>query len=129
MEAILHSIGIERETCDAKITKHKVSRAFLGVIFVALSMVTPGKVYAQQDEIPPASPEESVVGDPASTSPETSERIVSGRPALYSVKRALHPVAWFEAGVRPVLKLVESAGFDKLASEQESTRVLPALPE
>ncbi len=106
-----------------KITKHKVARAFLGVIFVALSMVTPGNVYAQQDEIPPATPEEQpVVADPASTSPETSERIVSGRPALYSFKRALHPVAWFEAGVRPALKLAENAGFGNPASEQESTR-------
>ena len=107
-----------------KTTKHKVLRAFLGVIFVALSMGTPGNVYGQQDEIPPATPEkQAVVADPASTSPEPSDRIVGGRPALYSAKRALHPVAWFEAGVRPILKLVESAGFDKLASEQESTGV------
>jgi hypothetical protein len=74
MEAILHSIGIETGVCDAKTTKHKVARAFLGVIFVALSMVTPGTVYGQQEEIPPAPPKNNTVAaDPASTSPEASE--------------------------------------------------------
>src|SRR5262245_13610335 len=48
---------------------------------------------------------------------QQTERIVDGRPRLYFVKRAIHPVTWLEAGVRPVVRSAESGWLHKLATK------------
>jgi len=58
---------------------------------------------AQQSDIP-VNPQAEPTK--AATQPE---RIVEGRPPLYSVKRVLHPITWIYAGIRPVLGIAEKA--------------------
>jgi len=90
-----------------KLLNDRASRAFLVVVFVAFSF--PGLLRAQQAEIPA----EGVAN------PSQSERIVDGRPVLHSVKRGLHPVAWFEGGVRPLLRLAEGVGAGQFQSDPD----------
>ena len=90
-----------------KLLNERVDRAFLVVVFIALSF--PGLLQAQQAEIP---------AEGAANSSQ-SERIVDGRPVLHSVKRGLHPVAWFEGGVRPLLRLAESVGAGRFQSDPD----------
>jgi outer membrane protein assembly factor BamA len=93
-----------------KLLNDRTDRAFLVVVFVALSF--PGLLHAQQDEIPPAPAEGAAIAS-------QSERIVDGRPVLHSVKRALHPVAWFESGFLPLARLAERAGAGRLESDPD----------
>ena len=48
--------------------------------------------------------------------PENQDRIVEGRPALYSFKRAIHPLTWIEAGTKPILRLGESGWLNRMIS-------------
>src|SRR5678815_546194 len=73
---------------------------FVALTFTFLSTT----LLAQQSEIP-ANPQAAPT--PAATQPE---RIVEGRPPLYSVKRVLHPITWVYAGIRPVLGIAEKSG-------------------
>jgi outer membrane protein assembly factor BamA len=49
----------------------------------------------------------TVLAVPPLRAQETGERIVDRRPRLYTIKRALHPLAWFEAGTRPLFGFAE----------------------
>lgn len=101
-----------------KLTGSHVNRVLSVVAFAAFALFPPANLYAQQDEIPPAPAEESVATDPATAG--GSERIVEGRPALYSFKRGLHPIAWLEGGIiRPMLNMAEKAGFDRVSAKGE----------
>jgi outer membrane protein assembly factor BamA len=43
-----------------------------------------------------------------------SDRIVDGRPALYSVKRTANPLTWIEAAIRPVFRSAEDGRLHQL---------------
>src|SRR5262245_2502865 len=92
------------------------------VYLSALTIFTPVSL-AQQDEIPPAPPTVSSPEDSdASPASLPAERIVDGRPNLYGLKRAVHPVSWVQAGVRPVLRLFERAGLGDAPGEEKAPR-------
>src|SRR5438132_7189458 len=52
------------------------------------------------------------------TQPQTTERIVDGRPALYSFKRAVHPLTWLEVAVKPVFRSAESGRLNTLITRK-----------
>ena len=89
-----------------------VPRIFPAILLLAFSMSSPGLLYPQQSEIPPVALEEPSTD--GATQPERtaaeSERIVEGRPRLYSLKRFLHPVSWLESGMRPLLRVIGNTG-------------------
>jgi hypothetical protein len=94
----------------SKISSPYVIRSFVATVYVAL--IGAVVAFAQQGEIPPLPPEPAgVEAVPAESAPEEGEgRIVEERPSLYSVKRALHPFAWIEAGLRPLARLGDKFG-------------------
>ena len=93
------------------------------VVFLsALTIFTP-VAPAQQDEIPPAPPTLSSSEDSNTPDAPRAERIIEARPRLYGVTRFLHPVSWTQAGARPVLRLIERAGFGNVASEEKAPRI------
>jgi hypothetical protein len=49
------------------------------------------------------------------------ERIVTERPRLYSLKRDLNPISWLEAGVSPLMRLME-----RLAPTKNGSAIQPA---
>ena len=61
-------------------------------------------------------------GNAAAQSAE-SDRIVDGKPSLYAVERALHPVSWLEGAVRPLLRAVGKAGFENFGADNRSPRI------
>lgn len=99
-----------------KFSRSHVERAlFIAVVFAFLALPAT-TLYAQQDEIPPTSADEAG-GAQVPAAEQDSERIVDGRPNLYSLKRGLHPIAWVEGGfIRPLLGVAEKAGFEKFAA-------------
>lgn len=82
-------------------------RLFRGVLCITLLAGFVSQLSAQ-DAAPDTSPGES--------EQQQTERIVDGRPRLYSLERAIHPLAWIEAGVRPVIRSAESGFLHKLAT-------------
>jgi outer membrane protein assembly factor BamA len=55
---------------------------------------------------------------------QQTERIVDGRPRLYFLERAMHPVTWIEAGVRPIIRSAESGRLHKLATRpRDDTKI------
>ena len=98
-----------------KFSRSHVERALFVAAVIAFLVHPAANLYAQQDEIPPATVEQSDGGPVAAE--QGSDRIVDGRPNLYSVKRALHPIAWVEGGViRPLLGLAQKGGFERVGS-------------
>src|SRR5262245_2947944 len=57
----------------------------------------------------PAFAQEPIPDAPSSdTDPVQTDRIVDGRPPLYSFKRAIHPFTWLEKVPKPLLRSAES---------------------
>src|SRR6266481_6391504 len=48
--------------------------------------------------------------------PANGDRIVSGRPPLYTFKRDINPLTWFEWGVAPIFRAAESGWIHRLAT-------------
>jgi len=94
-----------------------VPRPFPALLLLALSIFVPGLLHAQQSEIPPAT-----LDQPVAEGQHEPERIVEGRPRLYSVKRFLHPVSWLEGGVRPLLRVIGNAGEGAASPGQKAVR-------
>jgi hypothetical protein len=94
-----------------------VPRAFLAPLLLTILIpgLVPSAVHAQQSEIPPAPADQSAVQEQ-----QEPERIVEGRPRLYTVKRFLHPVSWLEGGVRPLLRVMGNMGEGDTSSEQKA---------
>jgi hypothetical protein len=61
--------------------------------------------------------------DDAKRSPEPAqaERVVEDRPALYSVKRTMHPLTWVEAAFKPAWRYAESGWIQKLIAQKPAT--------
>lgn len=72
-------------------------------------------LYAQQDEIPPATETPAADG----------ERIVNHRPPFSTIKSVAHPVSWLEGGLFPVLRMAEGLGgkFAKKGDEEKDPPV------
>jgi len=85
----------------------KICRLILFTIFVTAPLA---EVRAQES-LPDA--------EPATTS-EPEQRIVEGRPALYSFKRVINPFTWLEAGLRPVARSAESGFIHRLATRKSN---------
>jgi len=61
--------------------------------------------------------------EPAATAIQEEQRIVDGRPKLHSIKRTLHPLTWLDAGIKPILGLIEGQSSNFLSTEQKVPRV------
>jgi hypothetical protein len=83
------------------------------LMFVSLLWMPPA-AHAQQAEIPPAVEE----------APADAGRIVTHRPPFYSLKRVIHPVSWFEAGLFPLLRMSERLG-GKFAKKDDEKKPPP----
>src|SRR5678815_2431594 len=95
-----------------KFSDSHVDRALVIAAIAALLGFPAASLYGQQNEIPPAPAAETGATAPAVA--DDSDRIVDGRPKLYSLKRGLHPRHRVEAGFfRPILGLGEKIGFEK----------------
>ena len=92
------------------------------VVFLSALTIFTSVALAQQDEIPPAPPTLSSSEDSDTPGVPPMERIVKDRPRFYGVRSVLHPVSWVQAGVRPVLRLIERVGFGNVASEEKAKR-------
>src|SRR4051794_20423502 len=46
------------------------------------------------------------------------DRIVEGRPALYSFKRAIHPLTWLEVAPKPLLRSAENGRLSELVKRK-----------
>jgi outer membrane protein assembly factor BamA len=86
-----------------------ISRIFL---FTTLFLILGLQVWAQEPA--PASPEET-------ESPATGDRIVDGRPALYSFKRAIHPLTWIGALPGPAVRSAQDGWMSRLINRKPST--------
>src|SRR5215510_12712571 len=77
-------------------------------VFILLTMLTVAPVYRlwAQESLP------SVV-DPT-VEPDQPERIVEGRPRLYTLKRNAHPLTWVELAFKPAFRSAESGWIHKL---------------
>src|SRR5207249_6933310 len=75
-----------------------------------LTILLAGPVIQSRAQEPAAEPEE--------TQPETTGRIVDGRPAMYSFKRAIHPLTWLEVAVKPVFRSAESGRLNTLITRK-----------
>src|SRR5215510_8048218 len=91
----------------------------LAVIAAMLLMTVPA--LAQQAEVPPIQLDEADAVNVAEESQEP-DRIVDGKPNLYSFGRSLHPVSWLEAGFRPLLRAMDKAAFENFGSDKPSHR-------
>src|SRR5262245_11886238 len=80
------------------------------ILLVIVAAVPVTQVWAQ----------ESLPNDTESaTEPATqTERIVEGRPALYSLKRAAHPLTWLELAFEPAFRLAEGGKVRSLAARK-----------
>ena len=68
-----------------------------------------------QESLPPEEIPSAESTKPAeSLEPASTERIVEGRPTLYTIKRVLHPLSWPDAALRPVFKSSESGFINRL---------------
>src|SRR5215813_57242 len=56
---------------------------------------------------------------PSENDQKQTERIVDGRPPLYFLGRAIHPVTWVEAGIRPIVRSAEGGRLLKLAARPQ----------
>jgi len=92
-------------------------------LLVGVFLVLAPTLEAQQAEVPPAPPVDDAGDGASAAQPLESDRIVDGKPAFYSFERALHPVSWLEAGVRPLLRAVGKAGVDRFGSGNKSESV------
>lgn len=99
-----------------------VLRSYVGrICAAAFAAILPTFVpvaLAQQDEVPPVVELEDI-NEEAAAQPPDSGRIVEGRPDSYSFERGIHPVAWLEGGMRPLLRLIEKAGIPGAESGTE----------
>jgi Omp85 superfamily domain len=55
------------------------------------------------------------------TEPAETDRIVEGRPALYSVKRVAHPLTWVEMAFKPIWRSADSGWIQKLIARKPAT--------
>jgi len=86
-----------------------LTRIFLLTILFAAAPLT--DVYGQEslpDEAQPAA------------EPAQPERIVEGRPPLYSAKRWAHPLTWLEGAVKPIGRSAESGWIHRLVTRRPS---------
>src|SRR6476620_3448424 len=78
------------------------------ILFVLLASVSALQLCAQESQ-------ESL---PDGSQPD---RIVDGRPKLYSFKRAIHPLTWVEVAVKPVLRSAENGKLHELMISKPDT--------
>ena len=74
---------------------------FLVAVLLTSTLSVPVSLRAQQSEIPAKPPDETQADD------SQAERVVEGRPDMYSFKQLIHPISWLHAGIRPFLRLAE----------------------
>src|SRR5262245_37728978 len=105
-----------------KFSGSHVDRALVIAVIAVFLVFPAAHLYGQQNEIPPAQAEETGTGAPAVA--DDSDRIVNGRPNLYSLKRGMHPVTWVEAGIfRPFLGLAENFDLEKKLPDPDRDHV------
>src|SRR5437773_241039 len=86
-----------------------VNRVLLSALLVAAPI---SQVLAQEPSPGTAAAE------PAAPDPPQEARIVEGRPALYSFKRAIHPLNWLAIGFEPVFRSAESGRINQLLTRK-----------
>ena len=84
---------------------HRLTRILLFTVLLCATGLPAG---AQEPPAEPAAQEPSAQETPPA-------RIVEGRPALYSVKRAIHPLTWLEAATEPLFRSAENGRIHNLA--------------
>src|SRR4029079_14376286 len=67
---------------------------------------------------PDAAGQTSITAAGPAAEPGDAERIVEGRPALYTFKRAIHPLTWLEAAPDPLFRSAENAGARRLMTRK-----------
>ena len=85
-------------------------------LLIAILIVIPATVARAQESLPG--------GAPSAEEPDTSDnsdRIVAGRPALYSLKRAAHPLTWIDAAFRPAFRSAEDGSIHRLIMRKPDT--------
>jgi len=85
------------------------------LLITILTVVPAGALHAQ-DSLP-GNTQPSAEPDPS----DNSDRIVDGRPALYSVKRAVNPLTWLEAAFRPAFRSAEDGRIHRLMIRKPDT--------
>src|SRR5262249_57677178 len=84
-----------------------------GLILLTVLTIAPVYGLLAQESLP------SVV-EP-SVEPDRPERIVEGRPPLYSFKRNAHPLTWLELAFKPAFRSAESGWIQKLLERKPHT--------
>jgi len=85
------------------------------LLLSSLWVLIPKRLQAQQAEIPPPSE------NPLAEDSAQAERVVSGRPPLYHVKRIANPIWWFQTGIRPLVGLAGKFGTESGGPKEEKT--------
>jgi hypothetical protein len=84
-------------------------------------------VFLLQAPVAEASSQESLPDETPETQPVVAQRIVEGRPALYRVKRALHPLTWVSAALKPAFKSAEGGWIYRVATREPPTNQTSAM--
>jgi len=84
-----------------------------GLILLTVLTIAPVYGLLAQESLP-------TVVEP-SVEPDQPERIVEGRPPLYSFKRNAHPLTWLELAFKPAFRSAESGRFQKLLERKPDT--------
>jgi hypothetical protein len=97
-------------------------RVLLSAAFLAAPVIRArGQEPAAPDaEVTAATQPDTPAAEPGSESAQTA-RIVEGRPPLYSVKRALHPLTWLELAFKPGFRAAEGSGLQNLMNRKPDT--------
>jgi outer membrane protein assembly factor BamA len=86
------------------------------ILFTMLAVVLVSEVWAQE-----SLPNQAEPTTEPTTHTDQTERIVDGRPPLYSLKRAAHPLTWLELAFEPAFRLAESGRLQSLAGRKPKT--------
>src|SRR6267143_2937636 len=60
------------------------------------------------------------ISDVYAQEPAQGDRIVAGRPPLYTFKRDINPLTWFEWGTEPIFRLADSSWIHRAVTRPPS---------